>query len=304
MSQRHKFPTPPPLDDLYDEDHELEDATSKISTAALAHLIQERIRPEMDTVRMDEVATGALSKSAMRALLLKDRAPIIEVTEEVEKDLILQILDGEQQEKHTAPTRPMQAKQLREEDAQFSTEKLDPNMIDLMLLRQAREDHTSQKNSTRATPPPPTNLQDHAATIPERLTPPPTRRDEHEPYIERSPHIEDEQDILSSAPKLPPSSHAKRPARVESINIIPADFTAPTPLQPPEGFPPRHTTPTPAVSTPPSPAPPSPAQPGFKSFAAPQAPPSPTSKRTILFIVLAAFLGGISAAGLVFALLY
>lgn len=301
MSQRHKFPTPPTLAKTDYEDHELEDATSKISTAALAHLIQERIRPEMDTVRTDEIATGALSKSAMRELLLRDRATTIEVTEEVDKDLILQILDSEQQEKHTSPTRPMQAKQLREEDAQFSTDKLDPNMIDLLLLRQAREDHTSQTTTPPATPPPPTrNTEAHAPTIPERLTPPLMRHDEHEPPIdiERSPSLEDEPDILSSAPKLPPSSHAKRPARVESVNIIPADFTAPTPLQPPEGFPPRHIPPPPSTSSP------TPAPPGFQTFAAPQAQPSSTSKRTILFIVLAAFLGGISAAGLVFALLY
>lgn len=293
MSQRHRFPTPPPLDDLYDDEQEqeLEDATAKISTSALAHLIQERIRPEMDTIRMDEGATGAMSKSAMSELLLKDRAPTKERTEEVDKELILQILDLEQQEQHTAPTRPMQAKQLRGEDPQFSTEKLDANLIDMMLLRQAHQQHTTQ--AKKPTTPSPTPKPELEVTTKERLAPAPAP-------MSLTPASEDEPDILSSAPALTEVTPPKRPERVESVNIIPADFTAPTPLQPPEGFPPRHITPAP-IQAPARPAPslsPAPARP------APQPAKAPPPTRTILFIVLAAFLGGLSAAGLVFAFLY
>lgn len=297
MSQRHRFPTPSPLDELYDEqeqEHELEDATAKISTSALAHLIQERIRPEMDTIRMDEAATGALSKSAMRELLLKDRHPVPERTEEVDKALILQILDVEQQEQHTAPTRPMQAKQLRGEDPQFSTEKLDPNMIDMMLLRQAHQQHATQAKKPTPTPSdrPKPELE---VTIKEHLTPAPAQ-----PQAQMSaPPLDDEPDVLSSAPALTEVAPPKRPERVESVNIIPADFTAPTPLQPPEGFPPRHITPAPIKA----PARPTPSPP-LAAARAPQPAQAPHPKRTILFIVLAAFLGGLSAAGLVFAFLY
>lgn len=302
-----------------DDDLDLEDATSKISAAALAHLISPRHQSDQrQTVKFnsEEIATGALSKNALQDLLSRDRGqppPSNQevATTELNKAELFQIIEADDHQRviEASPTRQVQAVQQRPDPLQLATEKLDVNAISAML---ALHDKTKA-----AAQPPHDDPEEEAAhkTTPQALFESPWASNAGESleeiYIEPEPLLEtDDDDILSSAPSLDeesllPPTHQTRPPKLESVNIIPEAFTAPTPLQPKDGFPqpaPRAQPETLTIrSAPPAPSP----TPASKPVAPPRAAQAAPSKaKLILMIVLAALLGGISAAGLVIALLH
>ena len=298
--------TPPPDDDR-DRD---EDATSRLSAKELQALVLSRERPEMETLRMDEVATGALSRGELRSLLSQDRRAQDhdDATREVDPSMIQIALELGAQHKHKAKTRPMGKQELRDALGELSTERIDQAQLASALSAKLSEGPGPSAQTTPQTPPIQTPVPAAAPTqatadrgvsgesfVSGAADPSGARRarapQEALPQLDLTPlsallsaasegELGDD-DVLTSAPSSAlgaPTAEGPgaRPERVaDGVHIIPEDYTAPIPLQPKLGAPPGSALRTPTAPMPPLQTPPRPWEAAGASAGAPAPAPAP-----------------------------